>query len=76
MKLDIKNKRPYNIVQEASQKVAKHNKFIRENFLHKIGTNGVNIEPDIGNIPIIQPRIPSLRLSFLPNVGNNGDTSE
>jgi hypothetical protein len=63
-------------VQVASQNVAKHNKFIRENFLHNIGTKGVNSEPDIGKMPIIQPRIPSLKLSFLPNVGISGDTKE
>ena len=44
---DIKIRKPYNRVQVASKKVAKHNNFILENFFIKIGTNGVSIVPAI-----------------------------
>ena len=73
---DIKYNKPYRIVIVASKKVAKHNKCIRENFLQRIGTIAVNIAPAMGNIPIIQPSIPSLKWSFLPKVGSKGDTKE
>ena len=36
----------------------------------------LNIDTAKGNKLIITPRIPSLKLSFLPNVGINGDTKE
>ena len=74
--LDMKIKNPYNVVIVASKKVPKHNSFILENFLHKNGTIDVKMEPATGYIPIIQPRIPSLKLSFFPKLGNKGDIKE
>ena len=76
MKFGIKINNPYRMVQDASQNAAKQSNLMRENFLQTMGTIGVNNVPAIGNIPIIHPKISSLKFSFLPNVGNKGDTKE
>ena len=72
----INIKVPYSIDIIDTKKVPKDNNFIREYFLHKIGTMVLNIDTPKGNKLIIQPIKASLKFFSFPKVGNRGDINE
>ena len=67
---------PYNIVQQASKKAAKHSNLIWENFLIKNGTKGLNKVLANEYVLIIQPKIASVKINFEFNDGKKGEANE
>jgi hypothetical protein len=67
---------PYNIVQEASQKVANKSNFICENFLIRKGTKELNNVLAREYVLIIHPNAASVNINLVLRYGKKGEANE